>query len=204
MQISCKRIFFFLQFCVSLCISCTYWNPKRLANDLALCINLHCIYAFLLPCVLGNTHPVFISNFSSIFWLHSLSFFHIGALFQHPHFFRAFYWVVGQYLPNTGHGPYFPNLTVMIHVLYASVYLCILCIFVVMFMYSYVIWYILYDIWYDMIWYNMIYDMIWYVGGGRKCETGRCHGEAARSVLAKVRGGNVFARFHPVTAKTSQ
>jgi hypothetical protein len=30
--------------------------------------------------------------------------------------------------------------------------------------------------------------------------TGRCHGEAARSVLAKVRG-DVFARFHAVAAK---
>jgi hypothetical protein len=35
---------------------------------------------------------------------------------------------------------------------------------------------------------------------GRKCETGRCHGEAVRSVLAKVRG-DVFARFHSVAAK---
>jgi hypothetical protein len=31
-------------------------------------------------------------------------------------------------------------------------------------------------------------------GWGRKCERGRCHGEAARSVLAKVRG-HVFARY---------
>jgi hypothetical protein len=37
-------------------------------------------------------------------------------------------------------------------------------------------------------------------GWGRKCETGRCHGEAAWSVLAKVRG-DVFARFHAVAAK---
>jgi hypothetical protein len=37
-------------------------------------------------------------------------------------------------------------------------------------------------------------------GWGRKCETGRCHGEAARSVLAKVRG-DVFARFHAVATK---
>jgi hypothetical protein len=37
-------------------------------------------------------------------------------------------------------------------------------------------------------------------GWGRKCETERCHGEAARSVLAKVRG-DVFARFHAVAAK---
>jgi hypothetical protein len=29
---------------------------------------------------------------------------------------------------------------------------------------------------------------------------GRCHGEAARSVLAKVRG-DIFARFHAVAAK---
>jgi hypothetical protein len=34
----------------------------------------------------------------------------------------------------------------------------------------------------------------------RKCETGRCHGEATWSVLAKVRG-DVFARFHAVAAK---
>jgi hypothetical protein len=37
-------------------------------------------------------------------------------------------------------------------------------------------------------------------GWGRKCETGRCHGEAARSILTKV-WGNVFACFHTVTAK---
>jgi hypothetical protein len=37
-------------------------------------------------------------------------------------------------------------------------------------------------------------------GWGRKCETGRCHGEAVRSVLAKVQG-DVFARFHAVAAK---
>jgi hypothetical protein len=37
-------------------------------------------------------------------------------------------------------------------------------------------------------------------GWGRKCETGRCHGEAARSLLAKV-GGDVFALFHAVAAK---
>jgi hypothetical protein len=37
-------------------------------------------------------------------------------------------------------------------------------------------------------------------GWGRKCEMGRCHGEAARSVLAKVRG-DIFARFHAVAAK---
>jgi hypothetical protein len=35
---------------------------------------------------------------------------------------------------------------------------------------------------------------------GRKCETWRCHGEAARSVLAKVLG-DVFACFHVVDAK---
>jgi hypothetical protein len=35
---------------------------------------------------------------------------------------------------------------------------------------------------------------------GRKCETGRCHGEVIRSVLAKVRG-DVFARFHAAAAK---
>jgi hypothetical protein len=34
------------------------------------------------------------------------------------------------------------------------------------------------------------------VGWGRKCEAGHCHGEAVRSVLAKVRG--VLARFHAV------
>jgi hypothetical protein len=39
-------------------------------------------------------------------------------------------------------------------------------------------------------------------GWGRKCETGRCAGEAARSVLAKVRG-DVFARFYAVAAKVS-
>ena len=33
-----------------------------------------------------------------------------------------------------------------------------------------------------------------------KCETGICHGEAARSVLSKV-WGDVFARFHAVAAK---
>jgi hypothetical protein len=37
-------------------------------------------------------------------------------------------------------------------------------------------------------------------GWGRKCETGRCHGKAAGSVLAKVRG-DVFAHFHAVAAK---
>jgi hypothetical protein len=37
-------------------------------------------------------------------------------------------------------------------------------------------------------------------GLGRKCETGHCHGEAARSVLAQIRG-YVFARFHAVAAK---
>ena len=37
-------------------------------------------------------------------------------------------------------------------------------------------------------------------GWGQKCETGRCHGEVARSVLAKV-GGVVFALFHAVSAK---
>jgi hypothetical protein len=37
-------------------------------------------------------------------------------------------------------------------------------------------------------------------GSGWKCETGRCHGEAARCVLAKVQG-NIFASFHAVTAK---
>jgi hypothetical protein len=35
---------------------------------------------------------------------------------------------------------------------------------------------------------------------GRKCETGCCHGEAARSFLAKFRG-DFFARFHTVAAK---
>jgi hypothetical protein len=37
-------------------------------------------------------------------------------------------------------------------------------------------------------------------GWGRKCETGRCHGEAARYVLAEVQG-DIFARFHAVAAK---
>jgi hypothetical protein len=37
-------------------------------------------------------------------------------------------------------------------------------------------------------------------GWGRKCETGRCHGKAARSVLAKV-WDDVFARFHTVASK---
>jgi hypothetical protein len=37
-------------------------------------------------------------------------------------------------------------------------------------------------------------------GGGRKCEKGRCHGEATRSVLAKVRG-DVFAGFNAVAVK---
>jgi hypothetical protein len=37
-------------------------------------------------------------------------------------------------------------------------------------------------------------------GWGRKCETERCHGEATRSVLAKVRG-DVFTRFHADAAK---
>jgi hypothetical protein len=37
-------------------------------------------------------------------------------------------------------------------------------------------------------------------GWGRKCETGRCPSEAAKSVLAKVRG-DVFARFHAVAAE---
>jgi hypothetical protein len=37
-------------------------------------------------------------------------------------------------------------------------------------------------------------------GWGQKCEMGRCHGEAARSVLAKVRG-DVFTRFHAVAAQ---
>jgi hypothetical protein len=37
-------------------------------------------------------------------------------------------------------------------------------------------------------------------GWGRKCETGCCHGEAARSVLAKVRD-DVVARFHAVASK---
>jgi hypothetical protein len=32
------------------------------------------------------------------------------------------------------------------------------------------------------------------------CETGRCHDEAASSVLTKVRG-DVFARFHAAAAK---
>jgi hypothetical protein len=36
-------------------------------------------------------------------------------------------------------------------------------------------------------------------GAGRKCEWWRCHGEAARSVLADVRG-DVFARDHAVAA----
>jgi hypothetical protein len=39
-------------------------------------------------------------------------------------------------------------------------------------------------------------------GWWRKCETWRCHGEAARSVLAKFRG-DVFTRFHPVAAKVA-
>jgi hypothetical protein len=37
-------------------------------------------------------------------------------------------------------------------------------------------------------------------GWRRKCETGRCNGEAARSVLARVRG-DVLARFHAVAAE---
>jgi hypothetical protein len=37
-------------------------------------------------------------------------------------------------------------------------------------------------------------------GWERKCETGRCVGEADRSVLAKVRD-DVLARFHAVAAK---
>jgi hypothetical protein len=37
-------------------------------------------------------------------------------------------------------------------------------------------------------------------GWGRWFETGRCNGEAAKSVLARVRG-DVFARFHAVAAK---
>jgi hypothetical protein len=37
-------------------------------------------------------------------------------------------------------------------------------------------------------------------GWGQKCETGHCHSEAARSVLAKVQG-DVFAWFHAVAAK---
>jgi hypothetical protein len=37
---------------------------------------------------------------------------------------------------------------------------------------------------------------------GRKCETGRCLGERARYVLAKVRG-DVFVRFHAVVAKVA-
>jgi hypothetical protein len=37
-------------------------------------------------------------------------------------------------------------------------------------------------------------------GWGRKCETERYHGEAARFVLAKVRS-DAFARFHAVAAK---
>jgi hypothetical protein len=37
-------------------------------------------------------------------------------------------------------------------------------------------------------------------GWGRKCEAGRCNGEAARSVLAKVRG-DVYASFHAIPAK---
>jgi hypothetical protein len=41
---------------------------------------------------------------------------------------------------------------------------------------------------------------LYFAGGGRKCETGRCLGEAARSVLAKARS-DVFARFQAVAAK---
>jgi hypothetical protein len=37
-------------------------------------------------------------------------------------------------------------------------------------------------------------------GWGLKCEMGHCHGEAARSVLAKVQG-NIFARFHVLATK---
>jgi hypothetical protein len=37
-------------------------------------------------------------------------------------------------------------------------------------------------------------------GWGWKCEMGHCHGETARSVLAKVQG-DVFTRFHTVAAK---
>jgi hypothetical protein len=35
---------------------------------------------------------------------------------------------------------------------------------------------------------------------GRKCETGRCHGKAARPVLAKFRS-DVFACFYAVASK---
>jgi hypothetical protein len=37
-------------------------------------------------------------------------------------------------------------------------------------------------------------------GWGPKCETGRCHVDGARSVLAKVRSA-VFTGFHAVAAK---
>jgi hypothetical protein len=37
-------------------------------------------------------------------------------------------------------------------------------------------------------------------GRGRKCEMGRCDGETARSVVAKVRG-DVFTRIHAVAAQ---
>jgi hypothetical protein len=37
-------------------------------------------------------------------------------------------------------------------------------------------------------------------GCGGKCETGRCRGKAASSVLAKARG-DIFARFYAVAAK---
>jgi hypothetical protein len=38
------------------------------------------------------------------------------------------------------------------------------------------------------------------LGDDGSLRKGRCHGEAARSVLVKVRG-DVFARFHAVAAK---
>jgi hypothetical protein len=49
-------------------------------------------------------------------------------------------------------------------------------------------------------WWQPFYISPKTAGWVRKCETGRCHGEAVRSVLAKVRGV-VFARFHAVAAK---
>jgi hypothetical protein len=39
-------------------------------------------------------------------------------------------------------------------------------------------------------------------GRGQKCETGHCHSEATRSVLAKVQG-DIFACFHAVAAKVT-
>jgi hypothetical protein len=57
---------------------------------------------------------------------------------------------------------------------------------------------------YEIMWKNIVErigpQVIIYAGWELKCETERCHGEATRSVLAKVRG-DVFAPFHSVAAK---